>query len=814
MRVEASGGIRVFVDIRGTVLTVCLSPEEVDGPTGALLTQVLPVRWQRHLQQVETPSPNASSSEDKEETRFRALCIRDSRAFLDLEVSVRQQVRDGDHLVVVEEGDEGNAEMILETANSTVRFAELLGDPYLSSFEEDFQLRQRSWEECLHRIEEAEGTLEEFAQSYERYGILPSSDGGVTVLEWAPNAEACALVGDFNGWEPAEGHWCQKDVFGHFSLRLPPREDGTCPIPHLSTVKLMLVVPGGERLFRISAWARYSVQDGNLPRYKGVFWNPPPEVVYKWKNDHYVAGPVDPRIYEAHVGISGPEGRVHTYNEFTENVLPRIHRLGFNVVQLMAIMEHPYYASFGYLVTNFFAPSSRCGTPEDLKRLIDAAHGLGISVYLDVVHSHASSNVEDGINNFDGSGHHFFHEGPKGLHSAWNSRLFNYSNLETLRFLLSNLQYWREEFHFDGFRFDGVTSMLYLHHGLGHAFTSMRDYFCEQVDLESLIYLKLANQLLHSGPVPSVTIAEDVSGMPALCRPNHLGGLGFDYRLGMAIPDMWIKILKEQQDEDWDLGYIVHNLTNRRYKEKVIAYCESHDQALVGDKTIAFWLMDKLMYDFMSKLSPSNLEVDRGIALHKLIRAVTYGLGGDGYLTFMGNEFGHPEWLDFPREGNNDSYHYARRRYDLADDPLLKYQYLEKWEGAMHALERRYQWLVGTRGGTLTSVAEVEPSHEYVSRKHEGDKVLVFERGPLVFIFNFHPTNSYQDYQVGVPSNIGRYLAVLSSDEEEFGGFSNVQAHGAEFWVEDSPFDGRPGSIKVYIPPRIALVLIHESDCE
>lgn len=580
--------------------------------------------------------------------------------------------------------------------------------------------------------------------------------------------------------------------FGIWEIVMPHGPDNKPAIPHDTKVKISMVTSSGERIERIPAYIRRATQDlSKSPSYEGIFWNPPTK--YKFTNP-CPPRPATLRIYECHVGISSPECRVASYNEFTENVLPRVRDLGYNVIQLMAIMEHPYYASFGYQVTNFFAPSSRCGTPEDLMRLIDTAHGYGITVLLDVVHSHTSKNVLDGLNMFDGTDHQYFHEGGKGRHELWDSRLFNYGHHEVLRFLLSNLRYWLTEFKFDGFRFDGVTSMLYVHHGIGTGFSGNYDeYFGDQVDLEAVVYLMLANEMMHKLHPHIITIAEDVSGMPTLCRTIEDGGIGFDYRLAMAIPDMWIKILKEKSDNEWDIGNIVHTLTNRRWKEPTIAYAESHDQALVGDKTLAFWLMDKEMYEFMSVLSPMTSIIDRGLSLHKMIRLITYGLGGEGYLNFMGNEFGHPEWLDFPRAGNNSSFHYARRQYNLVDDHLLRYKFLNEFDRAMHTLEAKYEWL---------------KTGQFVSLKNEGDKVIVFERGNLLWIFNFNPTKSFTDYRVGTSWNTPHRVA-LDSDAEIFGGHKRVDDNGVYYPVEE-PWNERPNYIQVYIPCRTALVLTHE----
>ncbi|BHF72321.1 1,4-alpha-glucan branching enzyme [Sparganum proliferum] len=485
------------------------------------------------------------------------------------------------------------------------------------------------------------------------------------------------------------------------------------------------------------------------------------------------------RIYECHVGIATEELRVGTYLEFKDNILPRIVDLGYNSIQLMAVMEHVYYAS-------------RYGTPDELRELIDEAHRLGLTVLLDIIHSHASKNTADGLNQFDGTNSCYFHDHGRGVHELWDSRLFNYTELEVLRFLLSNLRWWIDEYGFDGFRFDGVMSMLYHHHGLNTDFSgSYGDYFGLAVDTESLTYLMLANDFLHKKYPFVVTIAEEVSGMPSLCRPVNEGGGGFDYRLAMSIPDLWVSLLKKCSDEDWDMGKIVHCLTNRRYGEANIAYAESHDQALVGDKTISFWLMDKEMYTHMSNCSSPSLIIDRGLALHKMIRLITFSLGGEGYLNFMGNEFGHPEWLDFPRYGNNSSYHYARRQWHLVDDKLLKYQYLNNWDRAMMHLEAKYEWLCSPQA--------------YVSRKHQDDKVIAFERAGLLFIFNFHPSKSFTNYRIGV-DRPGTYFFVLNSDRKEFGGFDRID-ESVEMPANDEPWDNRRGSIYVYLPSRVCLAL-------
>jgi len=659
-------------------------------------------------------------------------------------------------------------------------------DGSLRDHEREIRRRYGNFEDFLKRMDEVEGGIDNMSKGYDYYGAHVEPDNTFVMRQWAPAAQAMWLFGDFNNWNQYEMPF-QRMEFGRWELRIPSDHDGSCRVKHLSKMKLTIKGPDGSTFCRLDPWARY-VLSNQSQIYEQSFWNP--ETKYEMVHPK-PPRPESLKVYECHVGISSTEGKVNSYRDFADNVLPRIQNLKYNAIQIMAVMEHAYYASFGYQVTSFFAASSRYGTPDDLKYMVDKAHSLGLFVMLDVVHSHASKNTEDGLNMFDGSDACYFHSGSRGNHELWDSRLFNYHEWEVMRYLLSNLRLWTEVYGFDGFRFDGVTSMLYHSRGLGQGFSGdYREYFGLNTDTEAYVYLMLANHLLHKLSANMMTVAEDVSGMPALCRPVEEGGAGFDFRLAMAIPDMWIKILKEQRDEEWNMGNIVHTLSNRRWQEKCIAYAESHDQALVGDKTIAFWLMDKEMYTGMSREWPANDVVDRGMALHKMIRLITHGMGGEGYLNFIGNEFGHPEWLDFPREGNNSSYHYARRQWNLVDDPGLRYKFLNDFDAATNETEDKYGWLAGS------------PAH--VSWKHEDDKVICFERSGCVFVFNFHVNKSFADYRVGVEQP-GYYRVVLDSDAEEFGGHKRVD-HSVQHQAFDEPYAGRPYSMNIYIPCRTAQV--------
>lgn len=653
-------------------------------------------------------------------------------------------------------------------------------DPWLEPYRAVLERREHHYGSSRYAIEQQGGLLGAISQGHRYFG-LQSSASELSYREWAPAAKALSLIGDFNGWDRGS-HPLDRDEFGVWHLRLPV---GT--LEHGARHKVHVVTESGG-MDRIPAYARRVVQDENGPGFTAEFWNPGQ---FPFKNQvARLDGGL--RIYEAHVGMATEEYKVGTFREFADKVLPRVARLGYNAVQLMAIQEHPYYGSFGYQVSNFFAVSSRFGTPEDLKELVERAHSLGLRVIMDLVHSHSVKNTAEGLYLFDGTQHQYFHAGARGLHSVWDSALFDYSKFEVQRFLLSNVRYWLEEFRFDGFRFDGVTSMLYHSHGLGEGFSSYDNYFGGDVDEDALLYLKLANEVAHAVNPASISIGEDVSGFPGLARPVSEWGVGFDYRLAMGIPDFWIKQMK-RKDEDWSPGEAFSVLRNRRLDEKHIGYAESHDQAMVGDKTIAFWLMDAEMYGNMSN-ERESLVIDRGIALHKMIRLMTFSLGGEGYLNFMGNEFGHPEWIDFPREGNGWSYHFARRQWSLADNGFLRYQKLDRFDLAMQHLDPVF--------GLLT-----DPLVDQLAC-HESAKELVFRHGPLVFAFNFNSSHSAFDFRIPVPE-ASDYLAVLTSDEPQFGGHGRIEIGGRYSWLSE-PMYGWTQSSKIYLPARTALVMAPE----
>ncbi len=654
-------------------------------------------------------------------------------------------------------------------------------DPFLKPYYNDIALRMDRNSVTRKALLGKKADLSSFANGYMYYGFNRTETGWV-YREWAPGADSVHLIGDFNDWN-RKSHPLKKLEDGTWEIYL----EGENALQHKQKVKIQ-VTRDGNTFDRVPAYIRRVVQNKDTNLFDGQIWAPPQP--FPWTDGGYGKRKIAPPfIYEAHIGMAQEKEGVGTYREFADFNLEYIHDLGYNTVQLMAIQEHPYYASFGYQVSNFFAASSWYGEPEDLKYLINKAHELGMYVLLDLVHSHAAPNADDGLNMLDGTDDQYFLYGGRGWHPAWHTRLFDYSKYEVLHFLLSNLKFWLEEYHFDGFRFDGVTSMIYQDHGLGSAFTDYSQYFSLNTNVDAITYLQLANELIHAVNPFAITIAEDMSGMPGMCIPVRSGGIGFDYRLSMGVPDYWVRELKEHTDDDWDMYKMWYELTTRRPQEKTVAYCESHDQALVGDKTLIFRMADAEMYVGMDKIYHTPV-IDRAIALHKMIRFITLVLGGEGYLNFMGNEFGHPEWIDFPREGNGWSYKYARRQWSLATNGYLKYQWLGAFDKAMLKFARKYRVLNKTDTVNLWI--------------DQPGKIIAFSKGELVYVFNFDPQKSSTDFFLPVHTvGAGRYRVIFSTDDIEFGGMDRISK---EYVYHTKELKEHGLGFQIYVPCRTAIV--------
>lgn len=668
------------------------------------------------------------------------------------------------------------------------RLAIIDKDSWLEPVEGEINYRYRRYTDYLARIEAASGSIIDFANGYRYFGFQrDEADSGWWFREWLPEAYEVYIFGDFNGWERRSLPLSKNPQTGVWSIFL---FDGDFHIAHESLYKLLVVGANGTHE-RIPAWATRAVQDERTKDFSAQFWQPGRQ--FDWKGDGFSAASLEQLfIYECHIGMAQEKEGIGTYAEFTRNILPRIKADGYNAVQIMGIAEHPYYGSYGYHVSSFFAPSSRFGTPEELKELIRTAHEMNMAVIMDLVQAHYVKNLNEGLNEIDGSDHCYSLPGEAGYQKYWDSKLFDYGKREVTHFLLSNVKYWLDEFHVDGYRFDGVTSMIYHHHGYTE-FDSREKFFDDSVNRDALTYLTLANKLIHDFRPAAVTIAEDVSGMPGMCIPIDEGGIGFDYRLAMAIPDFWIRMLKDVPDENWNIWDIWNIMTNRLPDVGTVAYCESHDQAMVGDKTIAFRLMDKEMYENMNTES-ADIVIDRGMALHKMIRLCTISLGGQAYLNFMGNEFGHPEWIDFPREGNGWSYKYARRQWSLADNRDLRYNMLGLFDKAMLRLTARYN--------------QMGQGYAYQLAMNEADKIMVYSHSSVLYVFNWHPSRSIPDYIIPVPE-AGVYRAVLSTDEERFGGQGRDDLATEHFSFARKDGDGVVRNyMKIYTVCRTATVFI------
>jgi len=629
-----------------------------------------------------------------------------------------------------------------------------------------------------------EGTisLADFAAGHEYFGLHFKENKWV-FREWAPNADAVFMIGETTSWQERPEYRLQPvNAEGVWEIRMP-----ATALHHQALYRLRIHWPGGSG-DRIPAYARRVVQDPVSGIFNAQVWQPPQP--YVWKNAKPGQAINGLLVYEAHIGMAQENEGIGSFKQFKDNILPRIIHAGYNTIQLMAIQEHPYYGSFGYHVANFFALSSRFGTPDEFKALIDACHLAGLRVIMDIIHSHAVKNETEGLSRFDGTSFQYFHKGPRGNHLAWDSRCFDYAKPEVLHFLLSNCRFWMDEYHVDGFRFDGITSMLYLDHGLEKVFMSYDHYFDSNVDEAALVYLALTNKVIHTVNPNGITIAEDISGMPGLAAPPVDGGIGFDFRFAMGIPDYWIKLIKEYPDELWPMETLWYELNNRRQDEKTISYCESHDQALVGDQTLIFRLIGSAMYDHMYN-QDTHHTVDRGIALHKIIRLITLATAGSGYLNFMGNEFGHPEWIDFPRTGNNWSYQYARRQWHLADDANLKYGLLARFDMDMIILAKKYRFLQST--------------DLHLRFIHEDDKVIAFSRAGLLFVFGFHPDKSFEHYQIDAPP--GKYQLLLNTDDMIYGGHHRLSEGQVHFTRPDGKTPHSRNLLSLYIPTRTAIVL-------
>jgi len=657
-----------------------------------------------------------------------------------------------------------------------------LQDSELMDYAGFFSRRIELFSQEIQRLRNEWGSLAAYAGLHRELGMHKTERDGKRYWrfrEWAPAANSLYLAMDrVNFARRYEYRFARTDDPMLWELFVPAEE-----LPHGTYYELHVASSRTRgHVRRVPAFAVWVEQNrDNENQWCARVWDPPEAYAFRYPQP---PRSLFPRIYEAHVGIAqsvlGKRAKQFgTYRHFAEKVLPRIQKGGYTAVQLMGIPEHPLYKSFGYQVSGYFAPSSRFGTPDDFKYLVDEAHRLGLAVILDITHSHACPNTEQGLARYDTS-RYFFRE----LKTQWDTVSFDYSQERTRRFLLSNCRYWLEEFRIDGFRFDAVGNMIYLDHGLDDDFSHVgRCFFGKdgknRLDENGVLYLSLANTLVHELAPHAVTIAEEFSGAPGMsCAPEN-AGLGFDYRFAMGLPDFWAKFIEEGRT----MGQMWHELNNRRHYDKTISYTECHDQCINGDDAFIWRMIKEDMYEHMSVFSDS-WKCSRGMALHKLTRFVTLATAGQGWLNFMGNEFGHPEWID--------SEDYDHRQWHLAETTHLKYSKLDAFDRNMLKLVREYpeQFKRGPRFRHI----------------HEEDRLLAFERGTLLFVFNFHELLAQNHLALMVTP--GKYTEIFSSDELAYAGYGNLSTRAPSEHFSDPASGMCEQRITLYMPPLTGLALL------
>ncbi len=675
-------------------------------------------------------------------------------------------------------------ELSLDYPRNPLQDAEL--SPYVDAL---LQRRDRFAAE-IARIREQYGSLQNYADLHLTLGMhtITTDDGRRyrRLREWMPAATALWLATDrlkFQRW--AKYAFRRVTPEGLWELDVPEEE-----LPHGAYMELRVLpdaagASDGRPQRRVPAFARWVEQDAQVPeQWCARVWDP--ATPYTFRHDDHPRNLEFPRIYEAHVGIAQPyvgrtQHSVGSYAAFARDILPRIRDAGYTVVQLMGIPEHPLYKSFGYQVSNYFAPSSRFGLPDDFKALVDEAHRLGLAILLDITHSHAAPNTEQGIARYDASAYFFADKD-----NQWGTLSFDYGKEMTRRFLLSNCRWWMEEFHVDGFRFDAVGNMIYRDHGFGDDFSHVGRCFytadgSNRVDEDGVLYLELANTLIHELKPQSLTVAEEFSGMPGMTSPTRDAGLGFDYRFAMGIPDFWGKFIKEGRP----IGTLWHEMTNHRRYERTISYVACHDQCINGKDAMIWRLIGDEMHTHMSRFTDS-WNTSRGLALYKLMRLATLTTAAHGYLNFMGDEFGHPEWIDGEA--------YAHRQWHLTERDDLKYADLAAFDRdcLLHIVRRH-----------------PEQFREQVRLRHldEEDRILAFERGRLFCAFNFHELRSRPSLEVWTTP--GKYVETLSTDEDRYAGHSNLTVTEPPVEHFSDPASGATEQrITLYLPPLTALVLL------
>ena len=596
----------------------------------------------------------------------------------------------------------------------------------------------------------------------------------IVIREYAPNAHFVSVIGDFNHWD--RGRDPLKRISNtEWEITL----DRARVMPG-SRYKLHIAGHNGGR-DRIPSTCPYARQssDGDFAAIFEFNVLSPPTRLQK-QPEHL-------KVYELHIGLAASGPRIGTYLEVAHDVIHRVKYAGYTAVQLMAVHEHPYYGSFGYHVSNPYGICSRFGTRQDFKYLVDNCHEVGLLVIIDLVHAHAVKNLSEGLGEFDGQDGYLFKTGQNALHPAWDSLVYDYENQATVSYLLSNARYWIEEYGIDGFRVDGVTSILYNDHGIGHTGFTDNDYLGSNLNQSGLLYLVLLCKLAHELRPDFILIAEDVSGLPGLARPALLGGVGFDYRLQMGLPDFFESVAKDVMDDGISPSRIWHALVSRRFDERHIGYVESHDQAIVGGQSLIFRLLGPKMYTDMHAETQSH-DVHLAVAVVNVAKSIVFFLGGEAWMSFIGNEFGHPDWVEFPTPDNDDCFEYAYRKWYLATDSALMYEKMAAFDrDLMHQRKIAVTW---------------DESYMTAPLLDDNRKLSVFHRDRVVLVCNTTTDVSYEDVWVPVPEQ-GNYRVILSTEEHRYGGYGRVNENMqyATIAVDGNAY------IRLYVPSMSAIFM-------
>jgi 1,4-alpha-glucan branching enzyme len=607
---------------------------------------------------------------------------------------------------------------------------------------------------------------------YDKLGAHPIAvpgDSGTYFAVWAPNAEQVSVIGDFSGWEKSRHRLFPKGKSGIWEGYVPEAGKGTLYKYHVQS-----------RLhgYRVDKADPFSIFNEIPPKFASIIW----DLEYQWNDQDWMRerrrrqGLDKPMaIYEMHVGswrrVLEEGNRSLSYREMAPQLADYLHHMGFTHVEFLPIMDHPFFGSWGYQITGYFAPSANYGTPQDLMALIDALHQRGIGVILDWVPSHFPAD-EHGLAYFDGT-HLYEHADPRqGYHPEWNSYIFNYGRKEVQSFLISNALFWLDKYHVDGLRVDAVASMLYLDYGRREGEWIPNRYGGRE-NIEAIEFLRRMNAAVYEHYPDVQTIAEESTSWPMVSRPNYVGGLGFGFKWDMG----WMHDTLEYMSQDPIYRRYHHNkLTFRMlyaFHENFVLPL-SHDEVVYGKGS----LIGKMPGDEWQKVA--NLRALFGYMYAQPAKK----------MLFMGGEFG--QW----REWSHD----ASLQWELLEYPLhagllrwlRELNHLYRLEPAMH------EWDCDPAGFEWIDCGDADSSVVSLIRKGKTSSTVVLA------VCNFTPVPRYS-YRVGAPHG-GYWREALNSDATDYGGSGLGNLGGVE--AVPVPLHGRSHSLTLILPPLAVVFFI------